>query len=615
MTRDNSYNAATGLLASAASTNPAAARLISRQYDAIARPTLQRYGAPYSTTAVQAEASWVYDIYTERLQSIRAKRGASTWNDLADTQLFYDASGNVTRTLDWRNPWVFGGQNQCFTYYAQNRLVGAWTHMAPSTCANTSASDSDGTNVADPGTTYRHTYGYNAQGNIVSRQSLWGGTSTWTYNYGGGNAGPHAVSSITVSGVGAGTHSFAYDAAGNMTSRSIVGQGTQSMGYDVFGQMTSLSQGGVTTQYLYDAFGTRVRESGPAGHTVFVDRWAEHDGSFHTQHFFIGDARFAFRYNNSLTYVVSDHLGSVIASSFTFFNDVKFRRYLPFGDVRGSATNVPTPYGYTGQRRDSTNLMWYRSRYYDPLVGRFTQADTIVPDAATPAAFNRYSYVINNPLKYVDPTGHCYGLDAESARRCEAAFVTAGRNVDFGWWFVLDPNRIADFADPAILPGGNDGLVGAAREVWLAGGSDGTAPHPTRSRASCADQGLLTVSGLGAGSTCGEPTKRHHGRALSRGCGHGALQSPVNCEEQDANVGTTRVPNCPAALSTAAGLAGAGGYVRAGGRFAHGQPGAAVGEGAFAAATTAVGEVLGVHPLVTAGATLVDGMCVLAGSD
>ena len=323
---------------------------------------------------------------------------------------------------DWRNPWVFGGQNQCFTYDAQNRLVGAWTHMAPSTCANTSASDSDGTNVADPGTTYRHTYGYNAQGNIVSRQSLWGGTSTWTYNYGGGNAGPHAVSSITVSGVGAGTHSFAYDAAGNMTSRSIVGQGTQSMGYDVFGQMTSLSQGGVTTQYLYDAFGTRVRESGPAGHTVFVDRWAEHDGSFHTQHFFIGDARFAFRYNNSLTYVVSDHLGSVIASSFTFFNDVKFRRYLPFGDVRGSATNVPTPYGYTGQRRDSTNLMWYRSRYYDPLVGRFTQADTIVPDAATPAAFNRYSYVINNPLKYVDPTGHCYGLPADAAAACVGVF-------------------------------------------------------------------------------------------------------------------------------------------------------------------------------------------------
>jgi RHS repeat-associated protein len=244
------------------------------------------------------------------------------------------------------------------------------------------------------------------------------------------NAGPHAVSSITVSGVGAGTHSFAYDAAGNMTSRSIVGEGTQSMGYDVFGQMASLSQGGVTTQYLYDAFGTRVRESSPAGHAVFVDRWAENDGSFHTQHFFIGDARFAFRYNNSLTYVVSDHLGSVIASNFTFFNDVKFRRYLPFGDVRGSATDVPTPYGYTGQRRDSTNLMYYQSRYYDPLVGRFTQADTIVPDAATPAAFNRYSYVINNPLKYVDPTGHCYGLpDGESVDRCVAGFQAARESV------------------------------------------------------------------------------------------------------------------------------------------------------------------------------------------
>ncbi|MFN3217666.1 MAG: RHS repeat-associated core domain-containing protein [Acidimicrobiales bacterium] len=183
----------------------------------------------------------------------------------------------------------------------------------------------------------------------------------------------------------------------------------------------TLTQAGVTTAYLSDAFGSRVRESSPAGHTVFIDRWAEHNGTTHTQHLYIGDRRFATNAGTALNYFVADHLGSTIASTFTFFNDIKFRRYVPFGQTRGTDT-VPSQHGYTGQRRDTTSLMSYQSRYYDPLVGRFTQADTIVPDAATPAAFNRYSYVINNPLKYVDPTGHCYGLPADAADACVGVF-------------------------------------------------------------------------------------------------------------------------------------------------------------------------------------------------
>jgi RHS repeat-associated protein len=53
-----------------------------------------------------------------------------------------------------------------------------------------------------------------------------------------------------------------------------------------------------------------------------------------------------------------------------------------------------------------TGLYYYKSRYYNPLLGRFTQPDTVVPDAKNLQAFNRYTYVNNNPLKYVDPTGH-----------------------------------------------------------------------------------------------------------------------------------------------------------------------------------------------------------------
>ena len=45
----------------------------------------------------------------------------------------------------------------------------------------------------------------------------------------------------------------------------------------------------------------------------------------------------------------------------------------------------PTSYRFTGQRKDATiGLYFYNSRYYDPLLGRFTQADTIVPEPGAP---------------------------------------------------------------------------------------------------------------------------------------------------------------------------------------------------------------------------------------
>lgn len=67
---------------------------------------------------------------------------------------------------------------------------------------------------------------------------------------------------------------------------------------------------------------------------------------------------------------------------------------------------MPVDEQFTGQRLDSTGLYFYNARYYDPSIGRFISADTLVPSFANPQAFNRYSYVYNNPLKYTDPSGH-----------------------------------------------------------------------------------------------------------------------------------------------------------------------------------------------------------------
>src|SRR5690606_6486977 len=85
--------------------------------------------------------------------------------------------------------------------------------------------------------------------------------------------------------------------------------------------------------------------------------------------------------------------------------------YLPFGGYRGTApTQTLTDRGYTGQKENlDLGLMYYNARYYLPGLGKFASADTLIPDPTNPQAFNRYAYVLNNPIRNSDPTGHmCY---------------------------------------------------------------------------------------------------------------------------------------------------------------------------------------------------------------
>jgi len=78
--------------------------------------------------------------------------------------------------------------------------------------------------------------------------------------------------------------------------------------------------------------------------------------------------------------------------------------YEPWGETRYQTGASPTDYGYTGQMVEG-DLYYYGARWYDPLLGRFIQADTIVPSAQGTQAFDRYAYVNNNPLRYTDPSG------------------------------------------------------------------------------------------------------------------------------------------------------------------------------------------------------------------
>ena len=111
-----------------------------------------------------------------------------------------------------------------------------------------------------------------------------------------------------------------------------------------------------------------------------------------------------------VTYYHSDHLGSsvVITNGMT----VKRVVYRPFGQAASGSDPVPE-FGFTGQRFvDSLEIYDYGARWYDPALGRFLQPDPIVrgpshvPNTSDPQTINPYSYVLNNPLNLVDPTGN-----------------------------------------------------------------------------------------------------------------------------------------------------------------------------------------------------------------
>ncbi|MCP4422305.1 MAG: RHS repeat-associated core domain-containing protein, partial [Chloroflexi bacterium] len=67
-----------------------------------------------------------------------------------------------------------------------------------------------------------------------------------------------------------------------------------------------------------------------------------------------------------------------------------------------------TDRGFTGHKENhDIGLTYMNARFYVPGIGRFASADTIVPNPANPQSFNRYSYVLNSPLNFTDPSGHC----------------------------------------------------------------------------------------------------------------------------------------------------------------------------------------------------------------
>ena len=99
------------------------------------------------------------------------------------------------------------------------------------------------------------------------------------------------------------------------------------------------------------------------------------------------------------------------------------------------AVSSATDRHYTGQRSFEASLgslYHYGARWYSPVLGRFLSPDPIVPSPANPQALNRYSYVANNPLIHIDPSGYCkYAVDENDVETDQFDFEAGCTIADF----------------------------------------------------------------------------------------------------------------------------------------------------------------------------------------
>lgn len=140
-----------------------------------------------------------------------------------------------------------------------------------------------------------------------------------------------------------------------------------------------------------------------------------------------------------IEYPLLDGLGSVRHLTDAAGAVILSRGYDAFGNVRFAAGMGSSRLGYTGELQDSVSgLVYLRARHYHPLLGRFLQRDGFDGFIQAPQSLNRYSYAVNNPVRFSDPGGHC-AVNSNGSRSASDAECWRLADLIYAMWGAGDP--------------------------------------------------------------------------------------------------------------------------------------------------------------------------------
>ncbi len=201
---------------------------------------------------------------------------------------------------------------------------------------------------------------------------------------------------------------YEYDSNGNLTK----GDG-KVYEYNDANKLVRIRHGDqngvVIAEYYYDFKGQRIKKIENEITTYYIGKnyVTEIADSLleNTKYYFANKERVAKKDSSgNLSYFHSDHLGGTNAVTDSGGNLVERNKYYPFGEIREGGQERFT---YTGKEKDKlTDFYYFEARYYKHEFKHFTQPDAISRNLYDPQDLNRYTYVNNNPVKYVDPSGH-----------------------------------------------------------------------------------------------------------------------------------------------------------------------------------------------------------------
>ena len=241
-----------------------------------------------------------------------------------------------------------------------------------------------------------------------------------------------ATNRLTLTGYG-------YDTAGNLTSTNL----RETLAYDAENRLASYTYRSATTSYQYGPEGRRVRKVTPSATETYVyDAFGRLAAEYSTVAPTAGGT----------FYRTTDHLGSTRLVTRQDQSDADCFDFAPFGEEipnslgsRSSnacfAASFDGRHQFTGQERDEeSDLDYFGARYFGASLGRFISPDPLLEsaDPSNPQTWNRYAYVVNSPLVFIDPTG----LQTEATRACAAALDCT---LEVPIVIIVHPDRIAEF--------------------------------------------------------------------------------------------------------------------------------------------------------------------------